>query len=149
MRAVVQRVRRARVVVADRECAAISAGLLVYLGVGVDDGDADARYLAEKISGLRIFSDEAGAMNRDVRQAGGGVLVVSAFTVQADARRGRRPSLSPAAPPDPALGLYERFCDALAERDVAVERGTFGAQMLVDAVNDGPVCVLLESRRLF
>ena len=131
------------------EHASIDNGLLIYLGVAVADSEEDARYLAQKIAALRIFPDEAGAMNRDVQQSAGRILVVSAFTVQADARRGRRPSLSPAAPPDAAFTLYQVFCDRLAECGAQVARGAFGSEMAVDSVNDGPVCVLLDSRRLF
>ena len=149
MRAVVQRVSQARVVVCSAEHASINNGLLVYLGVAAEDGEQDAAYLAEKISVLRVFPDETSAMNRDVHQSGGRILVVSAFTVQADARRGRRPSLSPAAPPETALALYEIFCDRLAECGAHVARGAFGSEMAVHSVNDGPVCVLLDSRRLF
>ena len=149
MRAVVQRVRRARVVVRSAEHSSIDNGLLIYLGVAVSDGEKDAHYLADKISTLRVFPDESSAMNRNVQQSGGGVLVVSAFTVQADARRGRRPSLSPAAPPDAAFILYQVFCDRLAECGVHVARGAFGEEMAIDSVNDGPVCVLLDSRRAF
>lgn len=149
MRAVVQRVSRARVAVHSAPYASIDHGLLIYLGVAVEDDEKDARYLADKISTLRVFPDDAGEMNCDVQQSGGAVLVVSAFTVQADARRGRRPSLSAAASPEPALLLYQVFCDRLAECGAQVARGAFGEDMAIDCVNDGPVCVLLDSRRAF
>jgi len=124
-------------------------GLLVYLGVAADDEDADLTYIVDKVRHLRIFSDENERMNLDVSQAGGKVLVVSAFTVQADARHGRRPSFEGAAPPDRARILYELFCDALVRSGLTVQRGSFGAMMAVQSVNAGPVCILLDSRRTF
>ena len=148
MRAVVQRVSRASVTVEGRIAVTIERGLLVYLGVASDDGDADLMYVVDKVRHLRIFSDESDRMNLDVSQSGGKVLVVSAFTVQADARRGRRPSFESAATPDRARVLYELFCDALIRSGLTVERGSFGAMMDVHSVNAGPVCVLLDSRRL-
>ena len=149
MRAVVQRVSEATVMVDGRSVAAIEHGLLVYLGVAADDDDADLTYVVDKVRHLRIFSDESGRMNLDVDQAGGKVLVVSAFTVQADARYGRRPSFQGAAPPDRARVLYELFCDALVRSGLTVQRGSFGAMMDVQSVNAGPVCVLLDSLRAF
>ena len=149
MRAVVQRVSEASVATSGSVHSSIRSGLLVYLGVDCDDGEADVTYLADKVRHLRVFADESGRMNLDVRQAGGEALVVSAFTVQADARRGRRPSFESAAPPDRAIILYEMFCDALARTGVGVERGSFGDFMMVHATNDGPICILLESRRAF
>jgi D-tyrosyl-tRNA(Tyr) deacylase len=148
MRAVVQRVSQALVTVEGRTVATIERGLLVYLGVAADDGDADLMYVVDKVRHLRIFSDDRDRMNLDVSQAGGKVLVVSAFTVQADARHGRRPSFESAATPDRARVLYELFCDALIRSGLTVERGSFGAMMDVQSVNAGPVCVLLDSRRL-
>ena len=130
-------------------CGAITNGLLVYLGAERDDGEADIAYVADKVRHLRIFPDEAERMNLDVVQAKGRVLVVSAFTVQADARRGRRPSFESAAPPDRALVLYELLCDALQHKGLTVERGSFGDYMEVRSVNAGPICILLESRRVF
>ena len=149
MRAIVQRVGEASVIVDGSPCASITQGLLVYLGVDRDDGEADVAYLADKVQHLRIFPDEADKMNLDVTMTGGQVLVVSAFTVQADARRGRRPSFESAADPDRAIILYELFCDELTRQRVQVERGRFGAMMDVRSVNVGPVCILLESRRKF
>jgi D-tyrosyl-tRNA(Tyr) deacylase len=149
MRAVLQRVSEASVVVDGSVCGSIGAGLLVYLGIDRDDGEADVVYIADKVRHVRIFPDEADRMNLDVVKAGGDVLVVSAFTVQGDARRGRRPSFEGAASQDRAIILYEVFCDALARLGVGVERGRFGAMMNVRSVNAGPVCVLLESRREF
>lgn len=149
MRAVVQRVGRASVEVEGGVCGSVESGLLVYLGVGCDDSEADTVYLADKIRHLRIFRDEADRMNLDVVQASGDVLVVSAFTVQADARKGRRPSFETAAPQDRAVVLYELFCDALERTGVRVERGSFGDMMNVQSVNAGPICILLDSQRAF
>ncbi|MCO6435615.1 MAG: D-tyrosyl-tRNA(Tyr) deacylase [Phycisphaerae bacterium] len=149
MRAVVQRVKDASVIVDGRVAGAIERGLLVYLGVDRDDGEADIHYLVDKIRHLRIFADESDKMNLDVVQSGGSVLAVSAFTVQADARRGRRPSFEQAAAPDRAFVIYRMFCDKLASLGVRVAQGSFGDYMSVSAVNDGPICVLLESRRAF
>lgn len=149
MRAVVQRVGEASVVANGSVCGAIDKGLLVYLGADRDDGEADVVYIADKVRHLRIFPDEADRINLDVVQGKGQVLVVSAFTVQADARRGRRPSFESAAPPDRAIVLYELLCDALRREGLTVARGSFGDYMEVRSVNAGPVCVLLESRRAF
>ncbi len=149
MRAVVQRVSEASVVADGKACGAIDKGLLVYLGVDAGDGEADVSYIAEKVRHLRIFPDDANRMNLDVMQTRGKVLLVSAFTVQADARRGRRPSFESAAPPDRAIVLYELVCDALTRLGVHVERGSFGDYMDVRSVNAGPICILLESRRVF
>ena len=149
MRAVVQRVSEASVEVQGTLCSAVGAGLLVYVGVDRDDGATDAEYLADKVRHLRIFPDAAERMNLDVGQVGGKVLVVSAFTVQADARRGRRPAFDSAALPDNALVMYRLFCDALSRTGIPVERGSFGDCMMVKSVNAGPVCVLLDSRRVF
>lgn len=149
MRAVVQRVSRASVATNDSRCGMIERGLLVYLGINRDDGEADAAYLADKVRRLRIFPDEADKMNLDVGQIGGSILVVSAFTVEGDARRGRRPSFEPAAPPERAYVLYEMFCETLSQSGVSVQRGSFGDLMQVESLNDGPVCILLESRRAF
>jgi len=149
MRAVIQRVSEASVEVEDGVSGAIGAGLLVYLGVGTDDGDDDVAYIADKVRHLRIFPDDEGRLNRDVVEAGGKVLVVSAFTVQADARRGRRPSFDAAAAPELAVQLYERVCEALDQLGVSVERGVFRAMMSVHSVNAGPICILLDSKRSF
>lgn len=149
MRAVVQRVSEASVTVEGRVSGSISEGLLTYLGVAPDDGEADVNYIADKVRHLRIFPDENDRLNRDVLQAAGKVLVVSAFTVQADARRGRRPSFDNAAPPQHAHALYARLCEALSDLGVAVERGVFRATMDVHSINAGPVCILLDSRRGF
>ncbi len=149
MRAVVQRVRSASVEVDGAVVGRIDRGLLVYAAVGGDDGDADVQYVAEKVAGLRVFSDSDGKMNLDVRQAGGAVLLVSAFTVLADARRGRRPSFDASASGDAAAPRIERLSDELRAFGLRVETGRFAAHMHVESVNDGPICVLLDSRRLF
>jgi len=149
VRAVVQRVSQARVLVDRQVRGHIEKGLLVYLGVGCGDSDADVRYLAEKVRHLRIFPDEAGHMNLDVKQVGGRILVISAFSVQADARRGRRPSFEAAEQPDRAAVLYQMFCEELINLGVGVERGVFGATMDVESTNAGPVCLLLDSHRAF
>ncbi len=149
MRAVVQRVSEASVTADGSVCGSIGDGLLVYLGVDREDGPADVAYIADKVRHLRIFPDQADRMNLDVVQASGKVLVVSAFTVQADARRGRRPTFESAAQPDRAVVLYEQACDDFTRLGVSVERGRFGAMMEVKSVNAGPVCILLDSRHGF
>ena len=149
MRAIVQRVDSAAVTAGDDYEASIDAGLLVYLGVGTEDTEADARALADKVRHLRIFDDQAGQLNRDVVQAGGSVLVVSAFTLLGDARKGRRPSYVAAAKPEQANELYTRFCDALEGFGLTVARGVFRAYMQVTSTNDGPVCILLDSTKAF
>jgi D-tyrosyl-tRNA(Tyr) deacylase len=127
----------------------IGRGLLVLLGVTRDDSEQDAEYLAEKTTGLRIFEDEAGKMNRSLLEAGGGMLVVSQFTLLGDCRKGRRPSFIEAAEPAHAERLYEVFVAAVALRRISVATGRFRAHMDVALVNDGPVTILLDSRRLF
>jgi D-tyrosyl-tRNA(Tyr) deacylase len=144
MRALVQRVDGARVTVGGRVAGEIGAGLLVLLGATHDDRPEDADWLARKVAGLRVFADEAGQMNRDVREAGGAALVVPQFTLYADARRGRRPDFVQAARPEHAEPLFERFCETLAAEGVAVARGVFRAHMRVALVNDGPVTLLIE-----
>ncbi len=145
MRAVVQRVSQARVTVAGKAVAEIGPGLLVLLGVAQGDGEAGARYLADKIACLRIFEDDAGKMNRSVAEAGGSVLVVSQFTLLADCRKGRRPSFVQAAGPEVAVPLYEKFIQYLKLGGLSVETGVFGAMMDVSLVNQGPVTILLDS----
>ena len=149
MRAVAQRVSQASVEVDGQTAGSIGAGLLVYLGVSRDDTAGDAQTLAAKIGGLRIFGDDTGVMNLSVQQAHGEVLVVSAFTTQGDARRGRRPSYEAAAPPQQAEPLYRAFCEELARQGLPVETGRFQAPMKVSSINDGPVCILLDSRKVF
>lgn len=147
MRAVVQRVSRARVVVDGNVIGRIGAGLLVYAAAAPDDTAGDAAYIADKVVHVRVFPDADGRMNLDVKQAGGGVLLVSAFTVHADARKGRRPSFDASAPGPVAEPLIDRLAAAIQESGVAVETGRFAAHMLVESENDGPVCLLLDSRR--
>jgi D-tyrosyl-tRNA(Tyr) deacylase len=149
VRAVVQRVSEAAVRVDESVVGRIGPGLLVLLGVGKGDSDADVEYLADKVANLRILDDEAGQMNRSVLDVGGQVLVVSQFTLYGDARRGRRPGWSDAAAPEEATLLYERFVVALRGLGLAVETGVFRAMMQVSLVNDGPVTLLLDSRRAF
>ena len=149
MRAVVQRVSEASVVVEGQPVSAIGVGLLVYVGVAHTDGNEDVDYLVDKVCHLRIFPDADEKMNLDVAQARGAVLVVPAFSLQADARKGRRPSFDSAADPDDALALYERFCESLERCGLSVERGKFRAMMDVKSVNAGPICLLLDSRRGF
>lgn len=150
MRAVVQRVSRARVTVEGREVGAIDAGLLVLLGAGRDDGDADLSYIVDKVVNLRIFADDAGKMNKSVLDIAGGVLCVSQFTLYGDARQGRRPGFTGALEPVAARALYDRSLDALRAAGVArVAHGEFGAHMEVELVNDGPVTILLESKKAF
>lgn len=149
MRAVVQRVTRAEVRVDDRITGKIDSGLLVLVGVGVaDDGD-DARWIAEKVANLRIFTDDAGLMNRSVLDVGGAVLLVSQFTLHGDARKGRRPSFITAAKEPLASDLYEETGRELERLGLEVAYGEFGADMQVELINDGPVTILLDSDRTF
>ncbi len=145
MRALVQRVTRASVTVEGRVSGSIRTGLLVLLGATHTDGEAEAAWLAAKVAGLRVFADDAGKMNRDVREAGGACLVVPQFTLYGDARHGRRPEFTAAARPEHAEPLVERFCAALAAAGVTVERGVFRAHMEVELLNDGPVTLLIET----
>ena len=149
MRAVIQRVSEASVRVEGGVVGRIGAGLLVLLGVGQGDGEDDADYLAEKTLNLRIFPDAAGQMNRSVTDVGGGILVVSQFTLYGDVRRGRRPGYSSAAAPEEANRLYERFVARLRPSGLPVATGVFRAMMDVALVNQGPVTLLLDSRRVF
>lgn len=149
MRAVVQRVSRAQVTVAGRVTGRVERGLMVLVGVAVDDTERDADTLAEKIANLRIFEDAAGLMNRSVQDAGGGVLLVSQFTLHGDARKGRRPSFITAAREDVAKPLYERVGALLERSGLAVGYGIFGAHMDVELINDGPVTILLDTKKLF
>lgn len=150
MRAVVQRVSRASVTVDTRPISSIGRGLLVLLGAGAGDGPTDLAYIVDKIVNLRIFPDEAGKMNRSVLDVNGAVLVVSQFTLYGDARQGRRPAFTGALEPAAARTLYEQSLVAIRAAGVAkVEAGEFAADMKVELVNDGPVTILLDSRRLF
>lgn len=149
MRAVIQRVREAKVQVEEQVVGAIGPGLLVYLGVGKGDAESDAQFMADKLVNLRIFADEAGKMNRSVVDIGGGILLVSNFTLHGDCRKGRRPGFDAAAEPGLAEPLYERVGELMVQQGVKVEKGSFGAYMQVTSVNDGPVTFLLDSSRLF
>jgi D-aminoacyl-tRNA deacylase len=144
MRVVIQRVLSGSVRVGDRSIAQIGPGLVILLGVGPLDGELQARTLAEKIANLRIFEDEAGKMNRSVLDVGGQALVVSQFTLYADTQKGRRPSFTRAALPDAAQPLVERFAVLLADQGVPTHTGEFGAHMLVEIQNDGPVTLWME-----
>ena len=145
MRALVQRVARASVSVEGKVRGEIGPGLLVLLGAAHADGEEEARWLAEKVAGLRVFADRQGKMNRDVRESGGACLVVPQFTLYGDARHGRRPEFTAAARPEHAEPLFERFCAELGRHGVRVERGVFRAHMLVELANDGPVTLMIDA----
>ena len=149
MRAVIQRVSQASVVVAEETVGAIEQGLMVLLGVAKGDTLKDITYLADKTAGLRIFEDENGKMNRSVEDIDGSLLVVSQFTLLGDCRNGRRPGFTDAAPPELADALYKEYVDALRSRGITVATGVFRADMQVALVNDGPVTIMLDSRKQF
>ena len=149
MRACIQRVSQAQVSVEGKACGTIGPGLVVLLGVAGDDSPDDSRALAAKIASLRIFDDEQGKMNVALTDAGGAMLVVSQFTLLGDCRKGRRPSYTAAAPPELAEALYQEFVDAVAALGVTVATGKFRRHMMVSLTNDGPVTLLLDSRREF
>ena len=149
MRAVVQRVSRAQVVIDGEIAGQIGLGLLILLGVGRDDTEVDANYLAEKIAGLRVFEDDSGKMNRSVQDVGGSVLAVSQFTLYGDVRRGKRPSFDRASPPEKARQLYESFVARIRSTGLRCETGRFQERMKVELVNEGPVTILLDSARVF
>jgi D-aminoacyl-tRNA deacylase len=149
MRAVVQRVSRAAVTVDGETVGAIGRGFLVLVGVAVDDDERDADALAQKVAGLRVFGDENDVMNLALGDVGGAVLVISQFTLLGDARKGRRPSFIAAARGEQAEQLYERVAATLREGGLQVETGRFGADMAVELVNDGPVTILLDTKRAF
>jgi D-tyrosyl-tRNA(Tyr) deacylase len=149
MRAVVQRVSQAKVTVDKEITGEIAEGLLVLLGVARDDTEADAIYLAEKIAGLRVFEDDQEKMNRNVQDVGGSVLAVSQFTLFGDVRRGKRPSFDDAAPPEKARQLYEFFVEKIRSMGLRCETGRFQAMMKVELVNEGPVTILLDSKKTF
>lgn len=149
MRAVIQRVTSGSVSVMGNEVSRIERGFVVLVGVARGDGPGDIEYLADKVAGLRVFDDEEGKMNLNVIEAGGAVLAVSQFTLYGDVRKGRRPSFSDAAPADEASDLYRQFVESLKTRGVPVATGVFQAMMHVALVNDGPVTILLDSRRGF
>src|SRR5437667_12747247 len=147
MRAVIQRVSTARVIIEGKEYSRIGAGILVLLGVEKQDNLEDAEVLARRIIELRIFKDEAGKMNRAITDVGGQILVVSQFTLLGDCRKGRRPSFDPAAPPEVARTLYERFVDEIDALGIAIATGVFQATMNIELMNQGPVTFILESRK--
>ena len=145
MRVVLQRVKQGSVTVAGNKIAEIGKGLVLLVGIGHGDGESPVSFLAEKAANLRIFEDEAGKMNLSVKDVGGAAIVVSQFTLYADARKGRRPSFTDAALPDVAKPLVDRFTQLLADQGVPVQTGEFGADMQVEILNDGPVTILLEA----
>lgn len=145
MRVVLQRVRSARVTIAGRTVAQIGPGVVLLVGIGPQDGELQVRQLAEKIAHLRIFEDSAGKMNLSILDVGGEAMVVSQFTLYADVRKGRRPSFTEAAPPETAKPLVDRFAALLAESGIPTQTGVFGAHMLVEIANDGPVTLWLEN----
>lgn len=149
MRAVVQRVRDCRITVEGEEVAAMSAGLLVYLGISDSDSARDASYLADKVAHLRIYPDADGKMNLSVLESSGQAVVVSQFTLYGDTRKGRRPSYNRAAPPDEARALYTLFREELLSRGLRVGSGVFQAHMHITATNDGPVTILVDSNKEF
>lgn len=149
MRAVVQRVDEASVTVDGVPVGVTERGLLIYLGIGDEDGPEDIDYLATKIGGLRIFPDEQNAMNLSVRDVSGGALVISQFTLYGDVRRGRRPSFAKAMAPDEANRLYETFVSRLSKMGIPCGKGRFGAMMQVHSTNNGPVTILLDSKKTF
>jgi len=149
MRAVVQRVYQARVEVGGETVGEIGPGMVVFLGVGREDSEKDSEYLAAKISGLRIFEDQDGLMNISILESGGRVLSISQFTLYGDCRKGRRPGFSAAAPPQEAVKLYEDFCERLESHGLIVARGQFQENMRILVDNDGPVTLLLDSKKQF
>jgi D-tyrosyl-tRNA(Tyr) deacylase len=149
MRAVVQRVSRAKVSVDEEIIGQIGLGLLVLLGVGGEDSETDAIYLAEKIAGLRVFEDDQGKMNRSVLDVSGSILAISQFTLYGDVRRGKRPSFDAAAPPEKARQLYEFFVEKIRATGLRCETGRFQAMMKVELANEGPVTILLDSQKTF
>ena len=149
MRAIIQRVSQASVLVAEETVGAIDQGLMVLLGVAQGDTSKDTAYLADKTAGLRIFEDNDGKMNRSVEDIGGSILVISQFTLLGDCRKGRRPGFTDAAPPELADKLYEEYVNALRSRGITVATGVFRANMQVALVNDGPVTIMLDSRKQF
>ncbi|SFN06118.1 D-aminoacyl-tRNA deacylase [Thermodesulforhabdus norvegica] len=149
MRAVIQRVTEARVTVKGEIVGAIGRGLLILVGVGSDDSEADVSYMAEKLVNLRIFEDATGRMNLSLKDISGDLLVVSQFTLYGDCRKGRRPSFTDAAPPDKARKLYDQLVEALRLQGIKVQTGKFQEHMEVYLVNDGPVTLLIDSKKVF
>lgn len=149
MRFVCQRVLEAKVAVNDSRIGQIGKGLLVYLGIGKGDTEADAQFMADKLINLRIFADDAGKMNLSVRDIGGDILLISNFTLHGDCRKGRRPGFDNAAEPEIAKQLYEKVCALITGQGVNLEKGAFGEYMHVRSINDGPVNFILDSSRIF
>lgn len=149
MRVVVQRVDKAKVTVDGKIVGEISRGLMVLVGVVEGDTEKDVQYLADKVTGLRIFEDEAEKMNLSVKDIGGEILSVSQFTLYGDCRKGKRPSFDKAAKPETAIVLYEKFNELCRQQNIKVETGVFGAHMLVELANNGPVTILLDSSKMF
>ena len=149
MRMVCQRVLEAEVKVNDQRVGKIDKGLLVFLGVGKNDTEDDAQFIADKLVNLRIFADDAGKMNLSVKDVGGAILLISNFTLHGDCRKGRRPGFDAAAQPELAQQLYEKVIALVAAQGVPVEKGAFGEYMIISNVNDGPVTFILDSSRLF
>ena len=144
MRLLLQRVKYGRVTIDGVILAEIGPGMVILLGIGPQDGEEQARYLVEKVANLRIYEDEQGKINRSIREVGGGAMVVSQFTLYADTRKGRRPSFTEAAPPEIAAPLVKRFAELLVEQGIPTQTGEFGAHMLVEIANDGPVTIWME-----
>lgn len=149
MRAVVQRVKRAEVTVDNAVIGSIGHGIMLLLGIEEDDGEKDLDYMCDKVPNLRIFEDENGKMNKSLTDVGGRLLVVSQFTLLGDARKGRRPSFIQAAAPDKAIPMYEKFISSMKGLNIDTQTGEFGADMQVALVNDGPVTILLDSKKTF
>lgn len=149
MRGVVQRVKRANVAVDGKILGEINHGILLFLGVDDTDNDKDLEYMCDKVPNLRIFEDEDGKMNKSLIDVEGSLLVISQFTLLGDARKGRRPSFIQAAVPDKAIPMYESFINKMKEKEINTQCGEFGADMQVELVNDGPVTILLDSKKLF
>ena len=149
MRAVVQRVESANVKVEGKITGEIDHGILLLLGVEERDEAADLEYMCEKIPNLRIFEDENGKMNKSLLDTGGSILVISQFTLLGDARKGRRPSFTDAARPEKAIPMYEEFIARMKEKNITTESGVFGAEMKVQLINDGPVTILIDSKKVF
>jgi D-tyrosyl-tRNA(Tyr) deacylase len=149
MRAVVQRVKSANVKVNDNIIGSIGQGILLFLGVEETDQETDLEYMCEKIPNLRIFEDENGKMNKSLLDVEGSILVISQFTLLGDARKGRRPSFTDAAKPEKAIPMYEKFIACMKEKNITTQSGEFGAEMEVELINDGPVTILLDSKKVF
>lgn len=149
MRTVIQRVKEARVEVDGAVTGAVGMGLLVFLGVGKDDGEGDIEFIADKLVNLRIFSDDDGRMNLSVKDVGGGILLISQFTLYGDCRKGRRPGFDAAGEPETARKLYEDMIKAIGRQGVGVQTGVFAAKMQVFSQNDGPVTFILDSKKAF